>query len=169
MPIYEFYCSDCHMLFSFLSRRVRPAARPDCPRCGRPGLERRPSTFAISSGRGEDGDADDPLASLDEQQRERALATLEREAGGLDEDDPRQAAALMRRLSEMAGLPLGAPMEEALRRMEAGEDPEAVEEELGDALDDPFDESPGRSRRRLAELVRRRLPPRVDPKLYELP
>ena len=171
MPIYEFYCSDCHMLFSFLSRRVRPAARPACPRCGRPQLDRRPSVFAISSGRGDDDDGagDDPLAGLDEQQLERALATLEREAGGLDEEDPRQAAALMRRLSEIAGLPLGAPMEEALRRMEAGEDPESVEEELGDALDDPFDAPSGRPRRRLAELVRRRLPPRVDPKLYELP
>ncbi|GAB4375107.1 MAG: zinc ribbon domain-containing protein [Acidobacteriota bacterium] len=169
MPIYEFYCPDCHMLFSFLSRRVDPARRPDCPRCGRPDLERRPSTFAVGSRRGEDeSDADDPLAGLDEQRVEQALATLEREAGSLDEEDPRQAARLMRRLTEMTGLPLGEAMEEALRRMEAGEDPEEVEEQLGDALEDPFDDGARGTPRRIADIVRRRLPPRVDPKLYEL-
>ena len=169
MPIYEFYCPDCHMLFSFLARRVVPDARPDCPRCGRRGLERRPSVFAVSSGRAEDVDGDDPLASLDEGKLEQALASLEREAGDLDGDDPRQAAQVMRRLAEAAGLPLGGAMEEALRRMEAGEDPEQVEQDLGDALEDPFDGPARRGPRALVEAVRRRLPPRVDPKLHELP
>ena len=59
-------------------------------------------------------------------------------------------------------------MREALRRMEAGEDPEKVEAELGDVLEaDPFaggGEDAAKPRTRL----RRLLPPSVDPTLYEM-
>ncbi len=171
MPVYEFYCPDCHMLFNFLSRRVNPSRQPDCPRCGRPELERRPARFAVSRGLGEQEgeDPDDPFANIDDEKLERALSQLEREAEGIDEDDPRQAARLFRRLSEATGLPLGEPMQEALRRMEAGEDPDAIEEEFGDALDDPFETEGSRPRRALVDRLRRRLPPRTDDKLYDLP
>ena len=60
MPIYEFYCSDCHTVFNFLARKTADRRRPDCPRCRRPKLERRASTFAVSSGRGEPSDEDLP-------------------------------------------------------------------------------------------------------------
>jgi hypothetical protein len=38
----------------------------------------------------------------------------------------------MRKLSSMTGLKLGDKMEDALSRMEAGEDPEAIEQQMGD-------------------------------------
>ncbi len=65
---------------------------------------------------------------------------LAREAEHMDEDDPKQAANLMRKLTDMTGLKMGSGMEEALTRMEAGEDPEQVEAEMGDILEeeDPF-------------------------------
>jgi hypothetical protein len=46
----------------------------------------------------------------------------------------------MRKLTSMTGLELGAGMEEALRRMERGEDPDQIEAEMGDILEseDPF-------------------------------
>jgi len=46
----------------------------------------------------------------------------------------------MRKLTDMTGLNLGDGMEEALSRMERGEDPEAIESEMGDTLEgeDPF-------------------------------
>lgn len=168
MPIYEFYCSDCHRVFNFLSRSVNTERRPACPRCGRPELARRPSLFAISRGRAEpaaDAETDLP-EGLDEQRLAQAMESLASEAQGLNEEDPRQQARLMRRLFETAGLPVGGGMEEALRRLEAGEDPESVEAELGDALEaDPS--SRAESTRALAGL-RRKLPPSVDPSLYEL-
>ena len=93
---------------------------------------------------------------------EKALAMLSREAQGLDENDPRQAARLMRRLTDAAGLSMGAGMEEALSRMERGEDPDQIEAEMGDLLEseDPFlakASSPGQRPR-----------PKVDETLYEL-
>ncbi len=50
MPVYEFYCPDCHAIFNFFSRRVDTETQPACPRCGRPELGRQASLFAISRG-----------------------------------------------------------------------------------------------------------------------
>lgn len=139
MPVYECYCPDCHTIFSFFSRRVDTETRPSCPRCGRPELERQVSLFAISKGRPDreaDGDDRDPElpAGLDEERLMRAFASLEGELGNLDEEDPRQAARVMRRLFDSAGLRLGDGMAEAMGRMEAGEDPDQIEAEMGGLL-----------------------------------
>jgi putative FmdB family regulatory protein len=169
MPIYEFYCCDCHRVFKFLARRQGIDRRPACPRCERPELEKQVSLFAVSRGRkevdaGEDGE---PELDLDEDKMERAMELLEREASDLDEDDPRQAAHLMRRLYDSTGLRLGPAMEEAIQRMESGEDPDAIEEQMGDALEaeDPF---LGAGVKGIRGLRRRLLPPEVDDKLYDL-
>ncbi|MGE5154842.1 MAG: FmdB family zinc ribbon protein [Bdellovibrio bacteriovorus] len=145
MPVYECYCPDCHTIFSFFSRRVDTQTRPACPRCGRPNLERQVSLFAISKGRkesegsGEGADADLP-PGVDEERLMRAFASFEGDMGDLDDADPRQAARMMRRLFESTGLKLGDGMAEAMRRMEAGEDPDQIEAEMGDLLEseDPF-------------------------------
>jgi putative FmdB family regulatory protein len=138
MPIYEFYCPDCHMIFSFFSRRINTDRRPLCPRCKRLKLTRQMSPFTVVRGLKEDSDSG--LPDIDEGKLERAMTALASEAEGLNEDDPRQAAQLMRKLTKMTGLELGAGMQEALRRMEAGEDPDQIEAELGDLLEeeDPF-------------------------------
>ena len=144
MPIYEFYCTDCHTVFSFLSKTMNTTKRPDCPRCGRPKLDRRMSRFAVSKGRSEpaagEPDRPDLPPGFDEAKMEQAMEALAQEAEGANEDDPRQMARMMRKLYDTTGLPLGPGMEEAMRRMESGEDPDKIEEELGDALDqeDPF-------------------------------
>ena len=66
------------------------------------------------------------MPELDEAKLGKAMSLLERDAKGLNEDDLRQAAHLMRRLCDTTGLNLGSGMEEALRRMEAGEDPDKI-------------------------------------------
>jgi hypothetical protein len=68
------------------------------------------------------------------------MQMLAGQADKIDEDDPRQAADLMRKLTDMTGMELGPGMQEALRRMEAGEDPDQIEAEMGDMLEseDPF-------------------------------
>lgn len=46
MPLYDFHCRACGHDFEAL---VRPPAAPACPSCQSPDLERRLSTFAVSS------------------------------------------------------------------------------------------------------------------------
>lgn len=166
MPIYEFYCSDCHTIYGFLSRTVDTGKRPPCPRCGRADLERRASAFAISKGREE---SDEGLPEgLDASRLERAMESLAGEAGALEGDDPRAAARFVRRLYDTAGLPVSGELREALHRMESGEDPDAIEEEMGGLLEslDPFG---GAAAERPGASVRRRfLPPRRDPELHEM-
>lgn len=135
MPIYEFYCKDCHTIYKFFSRTVNTTKIPACPKCDNPTLERRVSRFAVLTGKHRADDAEDGLPPIEESKMEQAMAALGREVEHLDENDPRQAARLMRKLSDMTGLKMGDAMEEALARMEKGEDPEAIEEELGDLMD----------------------------------
>ncbi|HXT21045.1 MAG TPA: FmdB family zinc ribbon protein [Thermoanaerobaculia bacterium] len=139
MPIYEFYCSACHMLFNFFSAKIDTAARPACPRCGRPELERRPARFATlkrstSSADAEgEADEDNPFPGLDEERLERAMASMSGDIENIgDEEDPRQMARFFRRFGDAAGMRLGPRMEEMLRRLEKGEDMESLEEEMGD-------------------------------------
>ncbi|MBN1257993.1 MAG: zinc ribbon domain-containing protein [Planctomycetes bacterium] len=169
MPIYEFYCSTCHVIYQFFSSRINTEAQPTCPKCGQEKLERRMSVFAVSSsgptseeGLGENGGE----LPFDDARMESAMMALAGEAENLDENDPRQAANLMRKLTEASGLKMGRNMEEALSRMEKGEDPDRIEEEMGEVLDaeDPF--MPGQGNGRGA--LRQKTPPRRDETIYDL-
>ncbi len=133
MPIYEFYCEGCHRIFNFLSRTVNTTKRPTCPRCKKRKLSRQVSVFSFTGRAKEDGDMDD--LPIDEGKMEQAMQMLAKEADNINEDDPRQAADLMRKLSDMTGLELGDGMNEALSRMDDGEDPEQIEAEMGDLLE----------------------------------
>jgi hypothetical protein len=93
------------------------------------------------------------------------MQMLAGEAERMNEDDPRQAADLMRKMSQMTGMELGAGMEEALRRMENGDDPEQIEADMGDLLEneDPFQLAAKKGRR-----AGRRPAPKRDDTLYDL-
>lgn len=164
MPIYEFYCDRCHTIFNFFSSTVNTRKTPGCPKCKKTKLSRQVSVFAVTGRAKEDGDMED--LPFDGGQMEKAMQMLAGEAENINEDDPRQAAQLMRKLSSMTGLNLGDSMEEALSRMEQGEDPEQIEAEMGDLLEgeDPF--SLKNKKSRLA-AARQRAPFR-DETLYDL-
>jgi putative FmdB family regulatory protein len=162
MPIYEFYCTDCNTIFNFFSRRVNTDKIPICPRCKKIKLKRIVSRFNTLKGR-EEGD-DELGIDIDESKLGEAMAYLEREAANIDENNPRDAARLMRKLTEMTGLNLGDKWQEALSRMEAGEDPEAIEEEIGDILDSEEDILSSIK----TKLRKKKSSPQVDDTLYEL-
>ena len=142
MPIYEFYCKPCHTVYKFFSQTINTEKIPACPKCGYDKLQRRPSLFAAITGKGKDetGADRDGIPSIDETRMEKAMAMLAKEAENMNEDDPKQAANLMRKLTEATGLKMGSGMEEALARLENGEDPDQIEKELGDLLEneEPF-------------------------------
>ena len=163
MPIYEFYCKDCHTIFNFFSTTVNTKKVPGCPKCKNRKLTKQVSLFAVT-GRAEENSMDD--LPIDESKMEQAMAMMAKEAENINEDDPRQAAKLMRKLTDMTGMELGRNMEEALSRMERGEDPEKIEAEMGDLMDDeePFI-LPGKKGGR---LFGKKTAPKKDETLYDL-
>lgn len=163
MPIYEFYCPDCNTIFNFFSKRVNTEKIPSCPKCNRKELIRQMSIFR-RGGNLKDTEGN-PYPDLDEARFERAMDMLAREAQNIDENDPRQAAILMRKVSQMAGLELGPKMEEALTRMERGEDMESIEEDMKDAFES--EEDLFQFREKGSGAVRKKAP-LVDETLYDL-
>ena len=165
MPMYEFFCNDCNTIFTFFSRSINTEKVPLCPKNESHTLSRMISRFAVTGkARGNtdaDGENDFSDLPIDESKMERAIESLASEAENINDDDPRQAANLMRKLTEMSGLRLGDKMEDALSRMEAGEDPDAIEQELGDIDEKDLFSIASKSAGRKAAPVR-------DETLYEM-
>jgi putative FmdB family regulatory protein len=142
MPIYEFACPKCRKIFAFLSRRVAPSHQPTCPKCGSKKLSREVSRFALLKGVAEpsqrpdaDGEEGPPMPDLDDPKVARAMAEMESDIEHLDESNPRHMAHMLRKMKDL--MPPGSmpkEMETAIRRLEAGEDPEKVEADMGDLL-----------------------------------
>jgi putative FmdB family regulatory protein len=121
MPIYEYNCLDCRrrvsVFFRTFSEAAEQAAR--CPRCNGTNLHRLVSKVAVlrsSPGTegGLDGMADESLLS------------------GLESEDPRALAGMMRRMSDEMGEPLDPEMHEVVQRLERGESPEVIEQSMPD-------------------------------------
>lgn len=143
MPIYEFACPKCRRIFSFLSKRVTPDRLPACPKCGNQKLKKEVSRFAMTRGLKEpvastpDEAGGPPLPDLDDPRVERAMMEMERDMAHLDENNPKHMAHMMRKMKDL--MPPGTlpkEMEVAIKRLEAGEDPEKIEADMGDVLGD---------------------------------
>ncbi len=144
MPIYEFACPKCRRIFSFLSKRLNPDRLPTCPKCGNKKLVKQMSRFAAVKGLKEPaakpaantGD-EPPMPDLDDPRLERVMGELERDMEHLDENNPKHMAHLMKKMKDI--MPAGTVPKEldtAIKRLEAGEDPEKIEEDMGDVLGD---------------------------------
>jgi hypothetical protein len=176
MPIYEFYSPETNKVYSFFARSaIGPEVVPTCPDGAAHSMKRIMSGFAVI-GRAKEstGDGDEP--DLDDPRMEAAMAEMEREMAGMDEEnpDPRKMGQLMRRMAELTGEKLPDVMEEMVGRLEAGEDPEKLEEEYGDLpeLEDfgagEGEDSAESAAQRRKAMLRRLRGPEKDPQLYEL-
>src|SRR4029077_12559202 len=143
MPIYEYACPKCRVIFSFLSKRINPDRLPVCPKCGNKKMAKQVSRFAMSRGLAEPipnagaeaGEPPDP--DFDDPRIERAMMEMERDMEHLDENNPKHMAHMMRKMKDL--MPPGTmpkEMDIAIKRLEAGEDPEKIEEDMGDVLGD---------------------------------
>ncbi|MCX7009760.1 MAG: zinc ribbon domain-containing protein [Kiritimatiellaeota bacterium] len=145
MPIYEYQCEKCRRVLNFLVRNTASHKPPACPKCGHPKMSRAISRFAAPKKGGKKADAEPaaggppptgmpPGGGGDDMPpgMERLLS----EAEGMDENDPRAMGRFMRKMAEQTGEPIPAEMDEVVRRLEAGEDPEKIEEKMGDVLGD---------------------------------
>jgi putative FmdB family regulatory protein len=143
MPIYEFACPKCRKIYSFLSKRLNPGRQPVCPKCGNQKMSKQLSRFALSKGLkkpatgGEMAGDGPPLPDMEDPRIERAMMEMERDMEHLDENNPRHMAHMMKKIKDL--MPPGSMPKEldtAIKRLEAGEDPEKIEADLGGVLGD---------------------------------
>ena len=181
MPIYEFYSPDTHRVYSFFARTLAEGeVIPRCPDGDACRMERRVSAFAVVKNRGDTGPGDvDEGYTADDARLEQALDQIEREYRGVDDadPDPRQIAGIMRRMESLLGRRMPEAMREVIGRLEAGDDPEALEGLFGDDLEGEMadyaqnlgGDSGGGAVRELGALLRRAgREPQRDPTLYEM-
>ena len=150
MPIYEFACPKCRVVFNFLSKRINPEGLPKCPKCGNKKMVKQMSRFAMSRklkepvAKAEGDDSGEPMPDMDDPRVMRAMSELERDMEHLDENNPKHMAHMMKKMKDI--MPPGTIPKEldvAIKRLEAGEDPEKIEEDMGDILGDMMGEGGG--------------------------
>ena len=86
---------------------------------------------------GDANSSEPPLPDLDDPRLARAMAEMERDMEHMDENNPKHMAHLMRKMKDL--MPAGTTPKEldiAIKRLEAGEDPEKIEADMGDVLGD---------------------------------
>ncbi|MDD3181126.1 MAG: FmdB family transcriptional regulator [Opitutaceae bacterium] len=197
MPIYEFYCPETNRIYSFYAKTIAQGqTTPKCPDNPDFQMKKLVSAFAVTGrtrkadagharGRDEVPEAGGRGAVPDaagDARMEAAFSSMEKEMEGLDENDPKAMAHMMRRMSELTGEKLDDPMEEVVRKLEEGADPDTLEDGLGDQFGegepdpygDPYGEGPGGSHKegdpkepKHRFRARRSSPPMRDPKLYD--
>jgi len=182
MPIYEYYCPDNHTVYQFYAKTLAQGKLiPKCPDNPRYRMQKLVSSFAVTSkGKGdkESTEAANPAgdaAPAEDARMEAAMEAMEREFGQVDENDPKAMGRMMRRMAELTGEKLDGEMEEVVRKLEEGVDPDSLEEQFGGGGPDDESGEPagppeaGEDKRepRHRYKARRRQPARRDPKLYD--
>jgi hypothetical protein len=158
MPIYEYYCPDNHRIYSFYAKTFAQGQTiPKCPDNPAFLMRKILSPFAVT-GRtrksvekepaGKDAAAGGDLRGnpAEDARMEAAMSAMEGEFANVDENDPRAMGRMMRRMSELTGEKIDGEMEEVVRKLEEGADPDALEGQMGDAFgegeggdpDDPY-------------------------------
>jgi hypothetical protein len=186
MPIYEFMSQNTGKIYSFFAHSPSYAEKiPLCPDGKKYKMEKVMSGFSITGQKeevaeipagGSGDDPNDPFAGMDPGQAEKVMKELEGAMGGMDEDnpDPKQMGQLMRKMCEMTGETMDEPMEEVVRKLEEGADPDELEDRMGDFLgDDQPNDTTGENEEDSGDSVKSRLKKLMkkkivrDPKLYE--
>jgi predicted nucleic acid-binding Zn ribbon protein len=193
MPIYEYYCPDNHTIYQFFAKTLAQGQSiPKCPDNPAFRLRKVVSAFAITKG---GGAKDEPAEKkpeapgagtgdpAEDARMEAAMSAMEREFSSVDENDPKAMARMMRRMSDLTGEKIDGEMEEVVRKLEEGADPDSLEDQLGGGdepgggMDDPYGEGmgmgpggppPAADPKEPRHRFRVRRPaPRRDPKLYD--
>jgi putative FmdB family regulatory protein len=151
MPIYEYYCADCKRKVNVFFRSFSAAENASavaCPRCGSSNLRRRSSRVRVlkhgsTSASSDFGADDDDLGGDDDDMGDMGdmggMGGMGQMMAGMDENDPRSIARFARRVQTESGEQMDPEMDEALTRIERGEDPDKVLEGFDEA-DAPADD-----------------------------
>ena len=172
MPIYEFYSPDSHRIYSFFARRMLKGGEvPCCPDGLGYRMEKLVSSFACTGKAKEVMKTEGESEAGMDPRMEREMMKMADEFSKMDEKnpDPRVMGKMMRRMMEASGQKLPGEMGEMLQRLEKGENPDKLEEEYGDVMEkmDGMEGAGDGKKEDLKMRLRKRLPARRDPKLYE--
>lgn len=128
MPRYDYRCQSCKkrsVIFQTYAEYGRKKVK--CPHCGSVELQRLIGRVRIA--RSEESRLDELSDPSD--------------WGDVDENDPRSMARMMRKMGSELGEDMPGEFDEVVDRLEAGEDPEDIEDSMpdlgGDNGDDGFD------------------------------
>ena len=99
------------------------------------------------------------------------MAEMERDMGTMDETnpDPKQLGRFMRKMTDLMGDRTPESLQEMVRRLEAGEDPEKLEQQFG-GIDGEGEAGPAADalwQTMKVKMKSMRDTPQRDPKLYE--
>lgn len=117
MPVYEFRCQSCQNKVGVrMSYAEYGKKQPVCPVCGGKKLTRSIGRVRIAKS------------------EDRRMEDLSDPAfmGDVDENDPKSIGRAMKKMGKEMGEDLPPEFEEITSRLEAGEDPEAIEKSMPD-------------------------------------
>ena len=117
MPRYDYRCQSCKkrsVIFQTYAEYGQKKVK--CPHCGSVELQRLIGRVRIA--RSEESRLDELSDPSD--------------WGDVDESDPRSMARMMRKMGSELGEDMPGEFDEVVDRLEAGEDPEAIEESMPD-------------------------------------
>jgi putative FmdB family regulatory protein len=146
MPIYEYRCPDCQrrvsLFFRSVSAATAGAADAACPHCQGRRLQRLVSRVSyIRAGNLGDNPNVGGVTTAEDLQDENAYGGYDSDPegfkqmlDGVDEDDPRSVARWARDMQRQTGEDLGPEFDSALTRIESGEDPYRVMDEMEPAM-----------------------------------
>lgn len=124
MPKYDYRCQTCKKRFEVFIPYADYGIQPvHCPNCGTSEVSRLINRVRFA--RSEDSRLDD-MADPDQ------LAGLE--------DDPRAMGRMLRKMSKEAGEDMPPEFDEVVDRLEKGQDPEQIEQDLPGLMDDSSSE-----------------------------
>jgi hypothetical protein len=171
MPIYEFYCPANNRIYQFFARtQIQGRTVPACPDNPKYSMQKVLSSFAVVGRKAGAAGEGAPVAGLDDARMEVAMGAMEKEMAGADQSDPRAMGRMIRRMAEISGERMEGDMEEVVRKLEEGADPESLDAQLGDcqAGEIPAGPEGGPAQARTprnAVLAK----PTLDPRLHDYP
>jgi hypothetical protein len=147
MPIYEFYSPDLQKIYSFFSHKVRLSDEiPRCPDGEQLSMQKLISGFSITGTKQSeiqessqvDNSETDPFAGLEPNKAQHLMQEMEKSISSIDDEnpDPKQMGHLMRKMCEVSGERIDDRMEEVVRKLEEGKDPNEIEQDMEEYLSD---------------------------------
>lgn len=116
MPNYEFRCLDCKRRFVVFMTYAEYGNKPvSCPYCKSENVQRRIGRIRVARS------SESKMENLADPSKLAAL-----------EDDPRALGGMMREMSQEMGEDMGPEFDEVIDRLESGQSPEEIEQQLPD-------------------------------------